>query len=113
VPETYGIPADQIAALCGVDIATARRWKSGRSRIPVAAKKLLAGDLGAFGKEWKGWKIVKGEIVSPEGWSYPPGEILAIPFLRAQLAHFESLRRQARELDEQPREAEIPDRLKA
>jgi hypothetical protein len=93
VPEVYGIPAAEIAALCGVDIATARRWKSGQSRVPMAARKLLAGDLSAFGHAWKGWKIVGGKLVSPEGWDYTPGEVLAIPFLRSQIAHLDNLRK--------------------
>jgi hypothetical protein len=36
--ECYGIPADVIARLCRVDVATARRWKGGVTRIPETAK---------------------------------------------------------------------------
>ena len=101
VSETYGISAETIAALCGVNIATARRWKRGISRIPVAAKKLLAGDLSAFGREWRGWTIRDGKIVSPEGWAYTPGEVLSLTLLRAQVAHLESLRRREAALVDQ------------
>ena len=100
--EAYGIPASEIAMLCGVDIATARRWKRGTSRIPMAARKLLAGDLSAFGKEWKGWTIRNGKLISPEGWDYSPGDVLSLTFVRTQVAHLERLRRDHERLEEQP-----------
>lgn len=86
VESTYGIPAESIAALCGVDLATARRWKRGVSRVPVAARKLLARDLGCFDPAWEGWTLIEGRITSPEGWSYAPGEVLALVLLRQQVA---------------------------
>jgi hypothetical protein len=65
---TYGIPALIVAQRCGVDVATAHRWKSWRSRVPYAAAALLEGDLGVFSPAWRGWRIVDEEIISPDGW---------------------------------------------
>jgi hypothetical protein len=103
--ETYGIPAEFIAALCGVDLSTARRWKNGTSRIPMTARKLLAGDLEAFDPVWRGWTVKRGELVSPEGWIATPGEVRSIPLLRARISQLERMVRDATRLEEQP---EIP-----
>jgi hypothetical protein len=106
--ELYGIPAALIAKLCEVDISTARKWKRGKCRIPSASLKLLKGDLSAFDPDWKGWTLRNGTLISPEGWSCSPGEILSLPFLRQQIAHFESVRRQTDELEEQPQPGALP-----
>lgn len=108
--ELYGMPAAEIARKCEVDLATARRWKSGKSRIPPSARKLLAGDLSAFDPDWRGWVMRDGKLTSPEGWTYSPGEVLSLMLLRAQIAHLESLRRRERELEEQPEPGALPTR---
>lgn len=105
--ELYGITPAEIARKCEVDLATARRWKSGKTRIPSAARKLLAGDLSAFDPDWRGWVMRAGKLVSPEGWTYSPGEVLSLMLLRAQIAHLESLRRREKALEEQPEPATI------
>lgn len=81
----YGMSAERIAALCQVDVATARRWKSGRSRIPYVASLVLAGDLGVFGKDWSGWCIEGGNIRSPDGWVIDRNHALSVPLMEAQL----------------------------
>lgn len=108
----YGIPAEVIARLCQVDIATARRWKSGKSRIPYAAVVLLEGDLGAFGKHWRGWTVRDDTILSPDGWRINRNDALSVPLLLAQV---DALRQQVADLkdwlekQEQPAPgAEIP-----
>lgn len=34
-------------------------------------------DLGEFGAAWRGWRLSRGELVSPEGWSFTPGAVRA------------------------------------
>jgi hypothetical protein len=100
--ECYGIPADQVAQMCRVNVATARRWKRGATRIPEAAKMILTRDLGGFDPAFSGWKLRDGQLFSPEGWAASPGEILALPLMRAQIAAYQSAQRQVQAMDEQP-----------
>lgn len=86
--ELYGIPVNEIARICGVDLATARRWKRGATCPPKTALMLLAGDLGVFDVRWRGWRIQKGSLVSPEGWSASTGDVLSIQLTQAQLAAY-------------------------
>jgi hypothetical protein len=110
-------PNKDIVQICEVDLSTAKRWRRGATCPPRMALKLLSGDLGAFDLAWKGWKVRKGELISPEGWSMPVSEVLAIPFLRQQLAVYQAEHRRLKNelecertrLDEQPLPAEIPD----
>lgn len=109
----YGIRSDEVARRCGVDIATARRWKSGVSRIPATASAILARDLAAFDPAWRGWTVRAGKIISPEGWAYSPGEVLSLTFLRSQVANLEALRRANNALVEQPRPGSIAPDIRA
>jgi hypothetical protein len=84
----YGIPVSEIARICGVDLATARRWKRGATCPPQSALMLLAGDLGVFDVRWRGWRIQRGFLVSPEGWSASTGDVLSIQLTQAQLAAY-------------------------
>jgi hypothetical protein len=106
--ECYGIRAADIARICGVDVATARRWKRGTRRMPESARKILACDLGCFAQSWRGWAIRGGKLVSPEGWQLEPGDVLSIPLMRAQISAYQAKERSANALDEQPLPAEIP-----
>lgn len=101
---TYGIPAETIAERCGVDVSTARRWKSGATRIPRTAELVLEADLGAFAPTWRGWHIEGDELVSPEGWRIKCGEVLAVPLMRQQIATYQAeLRKeQETEFEDQP-----------
>ncbi len=102
----YGLKPEEIAERTGVDVSTARRWKTGATRIPKSALLLLEADLGCFGEDWRGWRIVRGELVSPEGWRIKPGEVMAVPLLRQQLAAYQSAERVINALEEQPAPAE-------
>jgi hypothetical protein len=106
--DLYGISAEEIATRCGVDLATARRWKRGATRIPRTAVAVLLGDLGAIDPHFRGWKIEHGEIISPEGWRFGPGEVLSLPLLRQQLAAYQATERVADGLPEQPQPGDIP-----
>lgn len=102
VNECYGIPPEVIARVCKVDVATARRWKRGATRMPEAAKMILAADLGAFCAAFSGWTLRGGKLVSPEGWEATPGDILSLPLLRAQVAAYQARERVVRGMEEQP-----------
>jgi hypothetical protein len=109
--ECYGIPAELIARLCKVDVATARRWKRGATRPPETAKMILSADLGVFDPAFTGWKLRDGQLISPEGWSASPGDILALPLMRAQIASYQADQRRNRVLamDEQPEPGAAPE----
>jgi hypothetical protein len=77
--ECYGITIEEIACLCKVDLRTARRWKSGESRMPETARMILAGDLGCFDPAWRGWMLRDGKLISPEGREATAGDVLSIP----------------------------------
>lgn len=83
---TYGISAAVIASVCQVNIATARRWKSGESRMPHAAAVLVTGDLGAFSDSWQGWRAQGETLVSPDGWKISRNDALAVPLMHSQIS---------------------------
>jgi hypothetical protein len=100
--EILSHPVHTIAALCGVDVSTVHRWKA-RQSIPAPAYRLLRiallGDITALG--WHGWRILQGELVSTECWTFSPGEVLALMLLRQRVAHLEAERRKFLGLDDQ------------
>lgn len=106
---TYGMSAEQIAERAGVDVSTARRWKSGKSRIPAAAQLVLEADLGAFSRAARGWKIDGETLVSPEGWRITLGEVLSLPLLQRQVAAAERELRVMKGIDAQPEPGEVPE----
>lgn len=85
---------EQIAEIAQVDVATARRWKSGRSRIPYVVALILRGDLGVFGKHWSGWSIEGENIVSPDRWVINRNHALSVPLMEAQLKQRDATIRQ-------------------
>lgn len=100
----YGLSVNDIARLCAVDLATARRWKRGTTCPPQSALMILAGDLGCFDQAWRGWKISQGKLVSPENWIATPGDVLSIQLYEMQISHF---RAQNRVLKEELAAAEV------
>lgn len=78
---------------------TIGRWLEGTVRIPGAqhlAIRGLLGDMpGTVGK-WNGWRFHDGELLSPGGDHYRPGDVLSLIILRQQLTaqrrEIESLR---------------------
>lgn len=85
----YGRNINEIAAICGVDLTTARRWKRGARRPPKSAILLISGDLGIFDPAWRGWIVRRGQLISPEGWEITTGEVLAVPLMRLQIAAYQ------------------------
>ena len=98
----YGIPAAEIARICQVDIKTARGWKKGSHRPPPSALMVLCGNLGVFDPAFQGWRLRDGKLVSPEGWTASPGEVLSIPLMRAQIASYQAEQRRVQGMVEQP-----------
>lgn len=47
----------------------------------LALALLRDGDLGVISSEWRGWRLIKGELFSPDNWGFRPGEIAAVPIL--------------------------------
>ena len=87
--DTAQLEPETMAALAGVDISTARRWRRGAA-IPEPARRLLAllteRDLGPLSRAWRGWRITReGLLVSDEQWTFTPGEVRALPLIRARL----------------------------
>jgi hypothetical protein len=112
----FGRPIKEIARICGVDITTARRWKRGAQCPPDWALCLLTGDLGFFDPKWTGWRLIRGDLVSPENWIITLGDVLAQRLVAAQIAAYQtenrSLKAQIEELkrggyEDQPRPDEL------
>lgn len=67
---------------------TLARWESAHDApaLAVRALELLAGGIAGLpgaGPEWNGWQFARGLLVSPEGDEVRPGDIRALPYLRA------------------------------
>jgi hypothetical protein len=111
---TYGIKAELIAELCGVSLATARRWKAGTSRVPRLTAAALEMGLVHFIRDWPGWRFEGQEIVSPDGWRIRRDDALSVPLMHGQIS---ALRQRIRELealtDEQPVPGAWPDKIGA
>lgn len=99
----HGVPAEVIAELCGVHITTSRRWKRGEWP-PLSALKVIAlhatGRLDAIDTSWSGWSIRHGELVTPDGaYSFKPGEVQALPFLKQLIRHYQAEQALPRQAD--------------
>lgn len=112
----------ELVRLTEVDETTARRWKSGRARIPTAAARLVAlyrlGDLASLaGPDWAGWIITRDGLLQSPRWrrGFARWEIEQLPALHGQRAAFDVERRQLQrdlqsnieELDAQKKRADF------
>jgi len=95
-PALYGVPVGVLATLTGAHPTTARRWKRAQ-RVPPwltrLARVIIDGELGEVSPDWRGWRLVRGELVSPEGWTATPGDVLALPLMRGQIAAYQAAQR--------------------
>jgi len=102
MPDLYGVSARLIAAATGASIDSARRWKR-TGRMPAAIAALLelrlAGELGLVDQLWTGFRLVRGELWTPEGAPLTPGDLRAIPYRREQLAELERRAREPRQFE--------------
>jgi hypothetical protein len=85
----FGKQIKEIVRVCGVDITTARRWKRGAQRPPDWALCLLTGDLSFFDPKWRGWRLIRGDLVSPENWVITQGDVLAQRLVAAQISSYQ------------------------
>ena len=78
---------NEVAALCGVNEATVRRWNRENSH-PAWAYTLVAYHAGWFPwAGWCGWFIADGLLYSPQYKDgYTPAEVELIGYQRARLA---------------------------
>lgn len=69
---------------------------------------MLTGDLGSLDPQWAGWILRNGNIYSPEGLEVSIGDVRSVPFLRMQLATYQTENRKLREpkIEEQPAPSE-------
>jgi len=82
---TAGFSRKEAAVFAGVDPKTFREYER-RHRAPVAIARLfgmLAGDLGMVSPQWQRWRVVSGELITPSGIGFRPGEIASLPMLVA------------------------------
>lgn len=81
------LSSELLAHITGAHITTARRWKRQGPSAPAPVQRLIRiiarGDMGAIYREWTGWTIRPGGLISPEGWELGMGEIRAAPLHRA------------------------------
>jgi len=67
---------------------TIRRWLAGQVQIPGHQHqviRMLLGDLPGTSGKWTGWRFHDGELLSPAGEPFRPGDVLALVLLRQQL----------------------------
>lgn len=88
----HGVPVGALVAITGAHVTTARRWKRA-PRVPAwlarLVRVLIEGELGDVSESWRGWRLVRGELISPEGWTATPGEVRALPLMRQQIALYQ------------------------
>jgi Phage protein len=61
----------------------------------------MSRDIGCLDREWRGWVLRGGKLISPAGWEATPQDVLSLPFLRTQLAAYQAEERQRPTKDEQ------------
>lgn len=108
IDECFNFSEEEIARLCGVSVATARRWRRGVTQPSQSARMILAADLGCFDPAWRGWTIRRGKLISREGWEATPGEVLAIPLMHGKISAYQAWARAVHAIDEQPPPGDIP-----
>lgn len=106
-----------LVELTGVHPVTVRRWKK-LARLPRWLERLvrvcLQGELGEIDRAWSGWRVVRGELVSPEGLSYSPGAVRASTLWRARALELGALERRSRiAFDANPANFEHAERVAA
>ena len=102
MPDLFGISDLALAQAAGVHLDTARRWKRrGRVPAPLAPfiRMKLEGDLAALDRDWCGWKLHAGDLWSPEGYAFAPGDLRALPYLRALHQELLNRSREQRQLE--------------
>lgn len=82
-----GLSDASAAELCGVSLATWRRWLRNKARVPIAVRRLLtlyAGEVPSINKEWRGFLFRGERLHAPNGESVTAGEVEHFGILRQQ-----------------------------
>lgn len=91
-----GVSAEELADLACVHLSTARRWKR-TGKCPRSIERLVRvchrGELDDLHRTWRGWRLVRGILTSPEGWESTPGAVRSIPLLQRQVKDYQLERR--------------------
>lgn len=77
---------NEAAQACGLHRTNYTRQEKGQSRVNLACYRLLLIMGGRLPAPFNGWSINHSALWSPEGVSYSPGEIRALPYLHALIA---------------------------
>ena len=92
IREFTGKSREDVAEFLGVSLRTVGHWETGKARVPYAAFRLLRlalrGDM--LDPAWQGYRIVRGRLVTPEGYAFGPGDLAWLSLL-VQRANFASL----------------------
>ncbi|MBY5946102.1 regulator [Photobacterium rosenbergii] len=75
-----GLSIEETAELCFKSVRTVTRWDAGNP-IPPECRRLMrmySGlELDPLSDEWRGWRIQKGQLITPNSWSLTPNRIVA------------------------------------
>ena len=79
----------QAAELLGVSQRTVRAWNRAERPCPRAVElvlQMITGDLSPFG--WPGWLLAGGDLITPDGHAYRPGDVAAIYWREQLINHY-------------------------
>lgn len=104
--EDYG--KHRSARMLDVHRTTIERWLNGVVPVPeralVILRQAVTGQVPGMDGAWQGWRFYKGELCSPAGDSYRPGEVMAIGLqhqrVKALEAQVRELRAEVRRLEQ-------------
>jgi FtsZ-binding cell division protein ZapB len=97
----YGYSTHSIIRWCGVSKVTAGKWKKGTRKPSARSIRIFL--LYRFGqvisKVFKGWMFndKSGNIVTPTGREFSPGDIESIPLLYQEISELKNKNRQLQE----------------
>jgi hypothetical protein len=93
--------AEHLAKVLGIGVRTARRFKA-CGEMPFALVVMWAvlaeGDLGIADPAFQGWRLRHGQLFSPEGTAFRPGEIASIPLRMQQVSSMQKALSEPRQL---------------
>jgi hypothetical protein len=97
-----GVTTVELAAIAQVHLSTARRWKR-TGKCPRWLERLVRvchhGELDHIHRAWAGWRLERGQLISPEGWQSTPGAVRSIPLMQAQVKTYQRERRYIAQAD--------------